>query len=90
MHQHRLAEIAACQALSKRVKEGTASHKSQSKEKTLEVSSQHVQTMMDTYHGSNSGQFPNGGTNLENVSSRRPNLNIEYCQLTLLLSSDGF
>jgi hypothetical protein len=71
------------------VKERTASLKSKRKEKALEVSNQRVQTMMDTYHGTK-GQFPNGRTNLENVSSCRPNLNIEYCQLTLLLSSNGF
>jgi hypothetical protein len=72
VHNHRLLEIAAREASSKRSKETAASHKSQSKEKTLEVSNQHVQTMMETYNGTHSGQFPNGRTNLENVSSENP------------------
>jgi hypothetical protein len=67
--QHKLSLIAAREASSKRVKETTASNKTRSKEKALEVSNQRVQTMMDTYNGTHSGQFPNGRTNLENVSS---------------------
>jgi phage repressor protein C with HTH and peptisase S24 domain len=72
VHNHRLLEIAAWEASSKRVKETAASHKTQSKEKALEVSNQHVQTMMDTYNGTHLGQFPNGHTNFENVSSENP------------------
>jgi hypothetical protein len=69
IHQHRLTEIAAREASSKRVKEMAASQKTRIKEKALETSTQRVQTMLETYQGTNSGQFPNGRTNLENVSS---------------------
>jgi hypothetical protein len=89
IHQHHLAEIAAREALSKRVKEMAASHKTRIKEKELEVSNQRVWTMMETNQGINLGQFPNGRTNLENVSSRTANLPAKYCQLTLLFFSDG-
>jgi hypothetical protein len=67
-----------------------ASQKTRVKEKALETSTQRVQTMLETYQGTNSGQFPNGRTNLENVSSRTANLPVkEHCQLTLLLFYDG-
>jgi hypothetical protein len=46
--------------------------------------------MLETYQGTNSGQFPNGRTNLENVSSRTANnLPVKHCQLTLLFFYDG-
>jgi hypothetical protein len=86
IHQHCLMEIAVCKALSKRVKETAASHKMRIKEKALETSTQRVQTMLKTYQGTNPGQFPNGRTNLKNVSSRTANLPAKYCQLTLLSS----
>jgi hypothetical protein len=85
IHHHRLAEIAAREALSNRVKKKAASHKTRVKEKAFETSTQRVQTMLETYQGTNSGQFPNGRTNLENVSSRTANLPATHCQLTLLL-----
>ena len=72
-HNHRLLEITAREASSKRVKETAATHKTQIKEKALEASTQRVQTMMDTYQGTNLGQFPNGRTNLENVSNKNQN-----------------
>jgi hypothetical protein len=90
IHHHRLAKIAACEASSKRVKETAASHKTRVKEKALETSTQRVQTMLETYQGTNSGQFPNGRTNLENVSSRTANnLPVKHCQLTLFFFFDG-
>ena len=90
IHHHRLAKIAAHEASSKRVKETAASQKTRVKEKALETSTQRVQTMLETYQGTNSGQFPNGRTNLENVSSRTANLPVkEHCQLTLLFFYDG-
>jgi hypothetical protein len=90
IHHHCLAKIAARKASSKRVKETAASHKTRVKEKALETSTQRVQTMLETYQGTNSGQFPNGRTNLENVSSRTANLPVkEHCQLTLLFFYDG-
>jgi chromosome segregation ATPase len=90
IHYHRLAEIAAREASSKRVKETAASHKTRVKEKALETSTQRVQTMLKTYQGTNSGQFPSGRTDLENVSSRTANLPVkEHCQLTLLFFYDG-
>jgi hypothetical protein len=56
------------------------------KEKALETSTQRVQTMLETYLGTNLGQFPNGHTNLENVSSPTANfLPAKHCPLTLLL-----
>jgi hypothetical protein len=82
--------FAAREASSKRVKETAASHKTRVKEKALETSTQRVQTMLETYQGTNSGQFPNGRTNLENVSSRTANnLPVKHCQLTLLFFYDG-
>ena len=85
IHHHKLAEIAAREASSKRVKDTAAGHKTRGKEKALETSTQRVQTMLETYQGTNSGQFPNGRTNLENVSSRTANLSAkQHCQLTLL------
>jgi hypothetical protein len=69
LYQHHLTEIAACKALSKRVKETAVSHKARVKEQALETSTQQIQTMHKTYQGTNSGQFPNGRTNLENVSN---------------------
>jgi hypothetical protein len=91
IHHHRLAEITACEASSKRAKETAASpHKTRVKEKALETSTQRVQTMLETYQGTNLGQFPNGRTNLENVSSRTANLPVkEHCQLTFLFFYDG-
>jgi hypothetical protein len=44
--------------------------------------------MLDTYQGTNLGQFPNGPTSLENVSSPTANLPAKYCQLTLLFFYD--
>jgi hypothetical protein len=41
--------------------------------------------MLETYQGTNSGQFPNGRTHLENVSSPTANLPAKYCQLAFLL-----
>ena len=76
MHNHKLLEIAARAAASKMVRETTANHKTRIKEKALEVSNQRVQTMMDTYQGTNSGQFRNGRTNLENVSNKNSNNNL--------------
>jgi hypothetical protein len=70
IHNHKLLEIAAQEASSKRVKETAATHKTRIKEKALEASTQRVQTMMDTYQSTNLGQFPNGRTNLENVSNK--------------------
>jgi hypothetical protein len=70
IHKHRLLEIAAREASSKRVKETAATQKTQIKEKAVEASTQRVQTMMDTYQGTTPGQFPNGRTNLENVSNK--------------------
>jgi hypothetical protein len=66
IHNHRLLEIAAREASSKRVKETAATHKRRIKEKVLEAPTQRVQTMMKTYQGTNPGQFSR--TNLENVS----------------------
>jgi hypothetical protein len=68
IHNHRLLEIAAREASSKQVKETAATHKTRIKEKALEASTQRTQTMMEMYQGTNLGQFPNGRTNLENVS----------------------
>jgi hypothetical protein len=73
MHNHRLVEIAAREASSKRVRATAESNKTQIKKDALEASSQRVQTMMETYQGTNSGQFPNGRTNLENVSNKNQN-----------------
>jgi hypothetical protein len=89
IHHHRLAEIAAREASSKRVMETAASHKTRVKEKALETSTQRVQTMLEIYQGTNSGQFPNGRTNSENVSSRTANLPAKHSQLTLLFPYDG-
>ena len=89
LHQHRLTEIAAREASSKIVKETAASQKTRIKEKALETSTQRVQMMLETYQGTNSGQFPNGRTNLENVSIRTVNSSPHYGQLTLLFFSYG-
>jgi hypothetical protein len=90
IHHHRLAEIVAREASLKRVKETAAGHKTRVKEKALETSTQRVQTMLKTYQGTNLGQFPNGHTNLGNVSSRTANLPDKHCQqLTLLFFYDG-
>jgi hypothetical protein len=70
IHKHRLLEIAAWDASSNRVKETSATYETRIKEKALEASIQRVQTMMDTHQGTNSGQFPNGRTNLENVTNK--------------------
>jgi hypothetical protein len=40
--------------------------------------------MLETYQGTDLSQFPNGRTNLENVSSLTANLPAKYCQLTFL------
>jgi hypothetical protein len=91
VHKHRLTEIAAREASSKRVKDTANSHKTRNKERALETSTQRVQTMLETYNGTNSGQFPNGRTNLENVSS--PTMptayllhtaNSPYCSSTMI------
>jgi hypothetical protein len=82
IHQHGLAKIAACEASLKRVKKTAVSHKTKSKEKALEVSNQCVQRIMEAYQGTNLGQFPNGRTNLENVSSRTVNLHAKSCKFT--------
>jgi hypothetical protein len=89
IHRHNLAEIAARKAFSKRVKEVAASHKNKIKEKALEVSNQRVQTMMETYQGTNSGQFSNGRTKLVNESSCTANLPAKDCRITLLFFPDG-
>ncbi len=70
-HNHRLLEIKAREASSKRVKETAATHKTRIKEKALEA-------MMDTYQGTNLGQFPNGRTNLENVSNKNSKLQLVF------------
>jgi hypothetical protein len=70
IHNHWLLKIAAREASSKWVKETAATHKTQIKEKALEALTQRVQTMVETYQGTNSRQFPNGRTNLENVSNK--------------------
>jgi hypothetical protein len=41
--------------------------------------------MLETYQGTNLGQFQKGHATLENVSSCTVNLPAKYCQLTLLL-----
>jgi hypothetical protein len=90
IHQDCLTGIAARKASSKSVKETAARHKIRIKEKELETSTQRVQTMLETYQDTNSGQFPNGRTNLENVSRHTANcLPAKYCGLTLLFFYDG-
>jgi hypothetical protein len=84
IHNHQLLEMAAREASPKRVKETAATHKTQIKEKALEASTQRVQTMMERYQGTNSGQFPNGRTNLENVSNKN-----EHNFLFYLLSTNS-
>jgi hypothetical protein len=45
--------------------------------------------MLEAYQVTNLGQFLNGRTDLENVSSRTANFPAKHCQLTLLYFYDG-
>jgi hypothetical protein len=58
IHHHRLAEIAAREASSKRVKETAASQKTRVKEKALETSTQRVQIMLENLPGYQFGPVP--------------------------------